>query len=153
MVAALLTMSLGLERARRRSGAARALSLLQVVAGHKGIHPSGIADLLQVDPSLVTRQVRELEDAGYVDVTAEPADRRSCQVTLTPTGSDELARRVQVGLDRFALFVADWESSEVRTLTVLLEKLEKSKAAVAAQERPPAGRRWARQGARPARPS
>ena len=46
---------------------------------------------------------------------------------------------------RFAKFVADWEPSEVRTFTALLQKLEASKAAVAAYERRPAGRRWAQQ--------
>ena len=66
-------------------------------------------------------------------------------MTLTPAGADELQRLTQVGLDRFALFVADWQPSEVRTLTALLDKLRSSIAAVAAQEQEqrPAGRRWA----------
>jgi hypothetical protein len=41
----------------------------------------------------------------------------------------------QVGIDRFALFVADWEPEEVRTLTALLTKLEYSKAAAVRRER------------------
>jgi hypothetical protein len=49
------------------------------------------------------------------------------------------------GLDRFASFVADWEPEEVRMLTSLLQKLEVSKAAAAARQRPPPGRYWARQ--------
>jgi hypothetical protein len=40
-----------------------------------------------------------------------------------------------MGLERFATFVADWETDEVRTLTLLLEKLEQSKAAVGESER------------------
>jgi hypothetical protein len=48
-------------------------------------------------------------------------------------------------LDRFALFVADWKPEEVRMLTSLLQKLEESKAAAAARQRPAPGRRWARQ--------
>jgi hypothetical protein len=43
------------------------------------------------------------------------------------------------------LFVAGWEPEEVRTLTSLLQKLEESKAAAAARQRPPPGRYWARQ--------
>ena len=51
-----------------------------------------------------------------------------------PAGAGELRRLTQVGLDRFALFVADWPPSDVRMLTALLDKLRNSIAAVAAQE-------------------
>jgi hypothetical protein len=48
---------------------------------------------------------------------------------------------VHVGLNRLSLFVADWEPRDVRMLTTLLQKFEISKAAVAASERQPVGRR------------
>ncbi len=82
----------------------------------------------------MTRQVQELEDSGYVEVRIDPADARCLRVSLTRSGAREQQRLVQVGLDRFASFVADWEPDDVRTLTALLEKLERSKAAVAASE-------------------
>ncbi len=135
MVIALFTVNAGLDRARRRSRGASTLSVLQVLAGREGVRPSGIAEQLGVHPSLVTRQVQELEDAGYVDVTVDPADARSLRVALTPSGTREQQRLVQIGLDRFESFVADWEPDEVRTFTALLEKLERSKTSVAANER------------------
>ncbi len=64
-------------------------------------------------------------------------------MTLTPPGAVELQSLTEEGLDRFALFVADWEPDEVRMLTSLLQKLEESKAAAAARQRPAPGRRWA----------
>jgi DNA-binding MarR family transcriptional regulator len=144
MVTALFTLTAGMERARRQRQAAAALSLLQLLAGRQPIRPSEIAEVHGVHPSLVTRQVRELQDAGLVQVAADPADGRSCLVTLTPAGAGELQRLTQAGLDRFALFVADWQPSDVRILTALLDKLRNSIAAVAAQEQQrPAGRRWA----------
>jgi DNA-binding MarR family transcriptional regulator len=154
MVAALFTMNAGLERARRERKGASTLSLLQVIADHERIRPSEIADLQQVHPSLVTRQVRELEDLGLVNVSPDPADGRSYLVTLTPAGSEELSRLVQFGLKRFALFVKDWEPEQVRTLTELLEQLRTSMAAVSAREqRPPPARRWARQDGESDRPA
>jgi DNA-binding MarR family transcriptional regulator len=147
MVGALFTMNAGLERARRQRKGASTLSLLQVIASHNGIRPSEIAELQRVHPSLVTRQVRELEDAGFAKVTADPADRRSCLVTLEPAGAAELQRLELFGLKRFALFVKDWEPAEVRVLTELLRKLQTSMAEVSAREqlrRP--GRRWAQKG-------
>jgi len=145
MVAALFTLTGGLERARRQRRAAGTLSLLQLITDRGAIRPSEIADLQGVHPSLITRQVRELEDAGHVRVAADPADGRSCLVTLTPAGADDLKRLTQVGLDRFALFVAEWQPGDVRTLTALLDKLRHSIAAVTAREQQQRqlGRRWA----------
>ena len=51
-----------------------------------------------------------------------------------------MRRLQQVGLDRFALFVADWQPGEVRTLAALLDKLRTSIAAVGERDKP-AGRR------------
>jgi DNA-binding MarR family transcriptional regulator len=145
MVTALFVTNAALDRARRQKKGATTLSLLQLVAAAPGIRPSDIAAAQGVHPSQVTRQVRELDSLGLVRVTADTADRRSCRVTLTSAGSDELQSLTEVGLDRFASFVADWEPEEVRMLTALLQKLEQSKAAAALRQRPPPGRYWARQ--------
>jgi DNA-binding MarR family transcriptional regulator len=150
MVTALFVTNAALDRARRQKKGASTLSLLQVVAATPGIRPSEIASAQDVHPSQVTRQVRELDSLGLVQVTADAADRRSCRVTLTPAGSDELQSLTDEGLDRFGSFVADWEPEEVRMLTSLLRKLEESKAAAAARQRPPPGRRWARPSLGPA---
>jgi DNA-binding MarR family transcriptional regulator len=145
MVTALFVTNAALDRARRHKKGASTLSLLQVVAVAPGIRPSEIASTQDVHPSQVTRQVRELERLGLLQITADTADRRSCRVTLTPAGSEELQSLAEEGLDRFSLFVADWEPEEVRMLTSLLQKLEQSKAAATARQRPPPGRHWARQ--------
>jgi DNA-binding MarR family transcriptional regulator len=145
MVTALFVTNAALDRARRKKKGASTLSLLQLVAASPGIRPSEIASAQDVHPSQVTRQVRELDSMGLVDVVADAADKRSCRVTLTTAGSEELQALTEEGLDRFATFVADWEPEEVRMLTSLLKKLEESKAAAAARQRPPPGRHWARQ--------
>jgi DNA-binding MarR family transcriptional regulator len=144
MVAALFAINAGLEKARRQRKGAGTLSLLQVIAGRKGIRPSEIAEVQQVHPSLVTRQVRDLEDAGYVKVSADPADRRSCLVTLVPAGTEELRRLEQFGLERFEQFVRNWDVEDVRKLTELLEKLQISMTNLADRDnRRATGRRWA----------
>ncbi len=142
MVQALFTLTASLERARRRSPGASTLSVLQIIAAHDKIHPSEIAAELDLHQSTITRQIQSLEDAGQVAVMADPDDRRSCTVTLTDAGWNEVRRFTQIGLDRFATFVADWDAEVVRTLTRLLIKLEESKAAVARRERRRGGRRW-----------
>ncbi|MGO8864728.1 MAG: MarR family winged helix-turn-helix transcriptional regulator [Acidimicrobiales bacterium] len=143
MVAALFTTNAALDRARRQKRGATILSLLQVVAATPGMRPSQIAGAQNVHPSQVTRQVRELEDLGLVQVEADPDDKRSCRVSLTSSGLAELGRLTEEGLDRFALFVAEWEAEEVRMLTSLLQKLEESKATVASRDHRTPVRRWA----------
>jgi DNA-binding MarR family transcriptional regulator len=69
-----------------------------------------------------------------VDVAADPADRRSWLVSLTAAGTEEVQRLQQIGLNRFATFVAGWDPSEERTLTALITKLEQSKAAAGKRE-------------------
>jgi DNA-binding MarR family transcriptional regulator len=144
LVVALFMLNAGLDRARRERKGASALALLQVVPADQPIRPSEIAARQHVEQSLVSRQVRELEDAGYLSVKANPADGRSCLVSLTPAGAHELHRLTKMGLERFALFVEDWEADEVRTLARLLEKLHHSMAEVSGSEEKHAGRRWAR---------
>jgi len=135
MVVALFTLIAGIDRATRLSQGASTLSVLQVVAGREAIRPSQIAGIQHVHPSLVTRQLRELERMGYIEVRSDPADRRACLVSVTSAGADKMRLLQQMGLERFATFVADWEPDEVRMLTSLLEKLEQSKAAVGESER------------------
>jgi DNA-binding MarR family transcriptional regulator len=141
MVAALMTVMSGLERARRH-GDASTLAALQIVAARGPVRPSDIAAELGVHQSTVTRQVRALEAAGHVAVNADPDDRRSCFITLTDAGRGEIDRLTEIGLSRFALFVDDWEPEDVRTLGRLLTKLEHAKAAVGQREPRSDGRHW-----------
>jgi DNA-binding MarR family transcriptional regulator len=145
MVVALFTLIGGVERARRQKRAAAALDLLQVIAAGKGMRPSDIASQRSVHRSLVTRQLRELEDAGYVQFAGDPDDGRSWLVALTPAGHEEMRRLQEVGLERFAMFVADWDAVEVQQLAELLEKLTSSMAGVANRENKAAPTERARQ--------
>lgn len=146
LVAALFTVSSGLERARRKIPDAASLSVLQVLGwaqrADQRLRPSEIATALGVHRSAVTHHLQALEQAGHVTLTVDPADRRSCFVTLTESGRRETERLTQAGLDRFAGFVQDWDADEVRTLVRLLVKFEESKTEFAKRSPPSGGRRW-----------
>jgi DNA-binding MarR family transcriptional regulator len=152
MVVALFTLMAKVDRARHERRAASDLSLLQVIAAGGAMRPGEIAARQHVHQSLVTRQIRNLEDAGHVSVADDPNDGRSYLVALTPAGFDELDRLTKIGLQRFALFVSDWDPEQVRTLAELLEKLQSSMTAASASEQPsPSERRRARRTAQAVR--
>jgi DNA-binding MarR family transcriptional regulator len=143
MAAALMTTLRSVERARRKGDASR-LATLYVIAAQPESNAKDISEELGLHPSSITRQIQALEQDGLVKVKADPADGRSCLVSLTASGKAEIKRLTQVGLERFASFVAKWEAEEVRTLTRLLTKLELSKAEVNARPNQ-TGPRWRRQ--------
>lgn len=135
MVGALMRSVQSMERARRKGDASRLMTLYQIGARGES-SPKAISEALGVHASSVTRQIQALEVDGQVKVTADPEDGRSCRVKLTAAGRAEIARLQEVGLGRFASFVAKWDAAEVRELTRLLMKLEESKAEVNAAAKP-----------------
>lgn len=143
MVSALMGVVSGIERAKRQ-GPANTLTFLYLIASREQTRPSELSQELGLHQSSATRQVQALEAAGYVRVAADPDDGRSCLVSITDPGREEMARLSEIGLGRFAAFVEDWDPEEVRTLGRLLRKLENSKAEVARREARPEGRQWQR---------
>ena len=55
-----------------------------------------VAALLAMDRTTLTANLKPLERRGLVRVTADPADRRSRVMTLTPAGKERLAAAVPV---------------------------------------------------------
>lgn len=141
VIAPLYNLSTGMTRVIASKPVVNRLAVLQTV-GHAGsIRPSEIANALGLHQSSVTRTLRALEDAGQVELTEDPDDRRSCFVTLTEAGTGERERLTALGLDKWQRFLAGWERSEVAELARLLAKLERSVSETHAFEQP-RGKRW-----------
>lgn len=64
--------------------------VLVVLRRHEGIHQGGLAEILEVEPITVCRMVDRLQDAGLVERRADPADRRSWRLVLTPKAHELL---------------------------------------------------------------
>ncbi|MER5640964.1 MarR family transcriptional regulator [Kitasatospora sp. NPDC002227] len=81
-------------------GQARALRMLAHSPGCEGtqaIRLSDLADRLHIAPRSATTVVDALEEAGLVERTPDPADRRAVRLTLTEAGHGALER---IGLVR-----------------------------------------------------
>ena len=84
---------------------------------------SDVAGALGLDLSTVSRQVRQLEDAGLLSRTPDPDDRRAALLATTAEGS-ALVERMQEALSRIVANALDgWSDRDRRTLTSLLGRL------------------------------
>lgn len=139
LATSLMTVVSGIHRASHK-GEAATLSILGAVAARRRVRPSEIALRLAVNQSSVTRQIQKLERLGFVRLQPDPSDGRSCHIVLKAAGRSEMRRLTAIGLNHLALFVHDWEASDVRTLACLLENFERSKSTEAGKRRSPP--RW-----------
>jgi DNA-binding MarR family transcriptional regulator len=84
---------------------------------------SQLADRIGLDISTTSRKVAELEAAGLVERTLDPADRRAAVISPTPR-ADELVARMRDARDRaFGQMLAGWDSADRVRLADLLERL------------------------------
>ena len=83
---------------------------------------TALAKLVGVDLSVVSRQVKSLQDVGFVQRAADPADARAFLVSATPSGAAALevarVRRTEV-LDEV---LADWPEHDRSELVRLLDR-------------------------------
>ncbi len=81
-----------------------------------------LAQMMTLDPSTVSRQVRHLEGQGLVAREADPTDARAVQLALTPEGR-ALVGRVRGGRHRvMAQLLSRWPEDDRRELGRLLSR-------------------------------
>jgi len=120
---AVTTLVEGAYRGMARTFDLTRVGLLRLAASGEPVRPSDAADALDVNPSTVTRYARALEEEGFVRVTGDPADRRSCLISVTEAGGAELARFADAGLDVFGGVIHDWSAEDVREFSRLITRL------------------------------
>ncbi len=84
---------------------------------------SDLAQLMTLDVSTASRQVRGLEDAGLVVRRGDPDDRRAALLALTPAGERALQIQLEVRTGLLGDAMADWTDSDRDTLRRLLSRL------------------------------
>src|SRR5437867_11079910 len=66
--------------------------VLGYLARNEGINQAGLADLLEIRPMTLVRQIDRMEDAGWIERRADPADRRARRLYLTAKARPVLGR-------------------------------------------------------------
>jgi len=79
------------DRRARSAGLSRARwQVLWHLSRHEGIHQAALAELLDVAPISLARQLDRLEEEGLVQRRADPGDRRRCLLYLTEAATPAL---------------------------------------------------------------
>jgi len=106
-----------------------AYGLLHAVDTAGPLRLSELAQLLGVEPSTVSRQVKELARAGLLARASDPADGRAHHLALTAAGRRSLVR-VRAARDQVAgAILAGWADEDVAVLAGLLSRLAADLAA------------------------
>jgi DNA-binding MarR family transcriptional regulator len=93
------------------------------LAKHGPLRMSDLAAGLRVAPSVVSRQVSDLVDGGYLDRTADPIDGRACVLAISDHGQaalDAVLARVD---RRFEERLVGWTSAELLRLAADIRRL------------------------------
>jgi len=106
---------LGLTRAQCRT--------LGYLARNEGINQAGMADLLEIRPMTLVRQIDRMEEAGWIERRPDPADRRARRLFLTAKARPILGRIWNVANETRDEALALLSPGEAETLIDLLRRV------------------------------
>lgn len=111
---------LGLTRAQCRT--------IGYLARNEGINQAGLADLLEIRPMTLVRQIDRMEEDGWIERRHDPADRRARRLFLTEKGRNVLSRIWDVASDTRDEVLAALSAREAEQLIDLLQRVHRKLA-------------------------
>ena len=106
---------LGLTRAQCRT--------LGYLARNEGINQAGLADLLEIKPMTLVRQIDRMEEDGWIERQPQPGDRRARRLVLTDKARPILARILDLSNEIRAESFAGLSKDEGKQLIELLRRV------------------------------
>ena len=103
-----------------------AYGLLVLLQQHQSMRLTDIAASIGIGKPSISRQIVMLESLGLVRKQADPLDGRAQTISLTPAGSQALAKTQSARKNLFRTLLEGWEEDELVQLGSLLTKLNDS---------------------------
>lgn len=99
------------------------LKILRTLRRCGPTHASALAELLEVDRSVISRQARLLEDLGLLELATDPADGRARFLAATPLAIEKMA--AVPGGDKSLLHgrLAAWSQADLHQFAQFLKRL------------------------------
>ena len=96
--------------------------VLRAVATEGPLRSSALAELIQSDPSTVSRQVAALVKEGLLERRADPEDGRASLLVVTEAANAVLNEHAEIRLNHFTHMVSDWSARDLRKFAELLQR-------------------------------
>jgi DNA-binding MarR family transcriptional regulator len=106
--------------------------LLKSLATEGPMRAGALAEVVQSDPSTVSRQVAGLVKDGLLERRADPADGRASILVLTEKADAVLVDHDRIRLDFFARLLDGWSAADVHRFAKLLDRFTLSHEATSA---------------------
>ena len=103
------------------------LPILLKILDHEYIYQKEIGADLKMDNGLVTRNIRKLEDLGYVNRREDNENRRQNKISLTEKGRKFTVKLRDEGIEREENIIKNTSISREELIDIFLEILENSK--------------------------
>lgn len=97
--------------------------ILSAVVRRGPMHAGAIAESLEIDKSVVSRQVRQLEALGLATSAADPSDGRARIIEPTPVAIERVGRRSSRMQQQLYAQLRTWPADDVGELARLLARL------------------------------
>ena len=91
---------------------------------NEGSNQRALADAIAMAPGVMSRVLRDLEDAGYVEKHRDELNRRNYLLYLTPEGTAAAEQSLLLQGSYWEHLLQDFTEEEKSTLNFLLEKME-----------------------------
>lgn len=92
------------------------LVVLQVISRKGPITATGLSQLLDMDKSLVSRQITKLRDLGFIDTAESPEDRRVQLITVSATAAELFADIRTLWANSYRERFEGWSTSDLQSL-------------------------------------
>ncbi len=100
-----------------------AVALLRQIDDSEPLRLGELAGRLGVEASHVTRQVQQLQKAGYVSRVPDPDDRRAQRIQLTGAGRDAIGRVRAAACQGMQVALGEWAPEDLRRLAELFHRM------------------------------
>ena len=97
--------------------------LLSTLVRTGPVHAGALAGMLSTDKSVVSRQVRILEELGFVERQTDPSDRRASFLVATPAAIEKVNEARAADQAQLYRNLRQWGATDVERLGELLARL------------------------------
>jgi DNA-binding MarR family transcriptional regulator len=96
--------------------------LISCVVNEGPARASVLSEILEADPSTVSRQVAQLVKDGYLERRADPHDGRATLLVPTERGLELHREHLRVRNSHFARMLGEWDEDDLRQFSALLRR-------------------------------